>query len=77
VAAGLRVTGHDHVHALHSPYWWLRCLVGPDDEQAWAVRQYHRFLVWDITHRPRPIRFLERALDPVLGKSLVVYCERS
>ncbi len=23
-AAGLRVTGTDHVHALHAPYWWLR-----------------------------------------------------
>jgi SAM-dependent methyltransferase len=73
-SAGLRVTGTDHVHALHAPYWWLRCLVGPDDEQAWAVRQYHRFLVWDIVRRPRAVRRVERALDPVLGKSLVVYC---
>ena len=73
-AAGLRVTGLAHAHALHAPYWWLRCLVGPDDERAWAVRQYHRFLVWDIVRRPRPVRLLEQALDPVLGKSLVVYC---
>lgn len=73
-AAGLRVTGLAHVHALHSPYWWLRCLVGPDDERSWAVRQYHRFLVWDIVRRPRLVRMGERALDPLLGKSLVVYC---
>jgi SAM-dependent methyltransferase len=73
-AAGLRVTGTDHVHALHAPYWWLRCLVGPDDDRAWAVRQYHRFLVWDIVRRPRAVRLAERALDPVIGKSLVVYC---
>jgi SAM-dependent methyltransferase len=73
-SAGLRVTGSDHVHALHAPYWWLRCLVGPDDDRAWAVRQYHRLLVWDIGRRPRPLRLVERALDPVLGKSLVVYC---
>lgn len=73
-AAGLRVTGADHVHALHAPYWWLRCAVGPDDERAWAVRQYHRFLVWDIVRRPRAVRLAERALDPVIGKSLVVYC---
>ncbi|HYW25777.1 MAG TPA: class I SAM-dependent methyltransferase [Terriglobales bacterium] len=72
--AGLRVTGADHVHALHSPYWWLRCVVGPDDDRAWAVRQYHRFLVWDIVRRPRAVRLAERALDPVIGKSLVVYC---
>ena len=73
-AAGLRVTGADHVHALHAPYWWLRCLVGPDDDRAWPVRQYHRFLVWDIVRRPRAVRLAERALDPFLGKSLVVYC---
>ena len=73
-AAGLRVTGADHVHALHAPYWWLRCLVGPDDERSWPVRQYHRLLVWDIVRRPRVLRLTERALDPVLGKSLVVYC---
>jgi SAM-dependent methyltransferase len=73
-AAGLRVTGADHVHALHAPYWWLRCAVGPDDERAWSVRQYHRFLVWDIVRRPPAVRLAERALDPVIGKSLVVYC---
>lgn len=73
-AAGLRITSSHHAHALHVPYWWLRCLVGPDDERAWPVRQYHRFLVWDIVRRPRPVRLFERALDPVIGKSLVVYC---
>ncbi|HZV50152.1 MAG TPA: class I SAM-dependent methyltransferase [Candidatus Dormibacteraeota bacterium] len=73
-AAGLRVVGSDHVHALHTPYWWLRCLVGPDDDRAWPVRQYHRFLVWDIVRRPRAVRRCERALDPILGKSLVLYC---
>ena len=73
-AAGLRVTGIDHVHALHAPYWWLRCLAGVDDEGAWAVRQYHRLLVWDIVRRPPVLRLAERALDPIIGKSLVVYC---
>ena len=29
-AAGLRVDGASYAHALHSPYWWLRCLVGLD-----------------------------------------------
>ena len=74
-AAGVRVTGWDHVHALHSPYWWLRCAVGPQRpvEDHPATRLYHRLLVWDLTARPRSTRLVERALDPVLGKSLVVY----
>ena len=25
--AGLAVGGHHHAHALHSPYWWLKCAV--------------------------------------------------
>jgi SAM-dependent methyltransferase len=73
LSAGLSVTRTEHAHALHAPYWWLRCLVGPDDERAWPVRHYHRFLVWDIVHARRPVRLLERALNPLIGKSLVVY----
>ena len=73
-AAGLQVTGTQHAHALHVPYWWLRCLVGPDDDRAWPVRQYHRFLVWDIVRRPRLIRLIERGLNPLMGKSFVIYC---
>ncbi|HEX2275470.1 MAG TPA: methyltransferase domain-containing protein [Acidimicrobiales bacterium] len=75
--SGLVVTGSHHAHALHTPYWWLRCLVGVRRDEALPVRLYHRFLVWDITRRPRPLRLLERALNPVVGKSLVLYlCKR-
>ena len=31
-AAGLDVAGSHHAHALHSPYWWLKCAVGVDDD---------------------------------------------
>ena len=74
---GLRPTGSHHAHALHSPYWWLRCLVGPHNEQHPLVRAYHRVLVWDITRRPRLTRWADRLLNPVLGKSLVVYLDRA
>ena len=72
-AAGLTLTHRDHAHALHSPYWWLRCAVGPHDESHRAVRLFHALLVWDLYRRPWPTRALERALNPVLGKSLVLY----
>ena len=75
-AAGLRVVGSHSAHALHSAYWWLKCAVGVARDDVWAVRQYHRFLVWDITAGPRSVRLLERALNPVIGKSLVVYAEK-
>jgi SAM-dependent methyltransferase len=74
--SGLRYVGHHHAHALHSPYWWLRCWVGPRRHDQPFVRAYHRLLVWDIVKRPRLTRTAERLLNPLLGKSLVVYLEK-
>jgi SAM-dependent methyltransferase len=75
-AAGLRPTGGHHNHGLHSPYWWLRCLVGPTNDTNRAVAAYHRFLVWDIEKAPWLTRSLEWLLSPVIGKSLVLYFEK-
>ena len=74
-AAGFQVSSGHHAHALHSPYWWLKCAVGVDRDTA-LTRAYHRFLVWDLMKSPRVVRFVERLLNPVLGKSLVVYAEK-
>jgi SAM-dependent methyltransferase len=74
--AGLAVGGHHHAHALHSPYWWLKCAVGVHDDDHPLARAYHRLLVWDIMAAPRITRLADRALNPVLGKSLVVYATR-
>lgn len=78
VAAGLDPEDDHRVHALHSPYWWLRCAVGPNRpvEDNRLVRWYHRFLTWDIVRAPRTTRVIERLLAPVLGKSLVIYARR-
>lgn len=75
-AAGFEAVGSHHAHALHSPYWWLRCALGVSNENALPTRLYHRVLVWDIMARPRSLRLLEQVLNPVLGKSLVVYFRR-
>lgn len=75
-SAGLEPRDGHHAHALHSPYWWLKCAFGVERD-AVAPRLYHRFLVWDITRRPLVTRALEAALNPVLGKSLVVYVTKS
>ncbi|MHB8290185.1 MAG: class I SAM-dependent methyltransferase [Acidimicrobiales bacterium] len=66
-----------HAHSLHSPYWWLRCFVGPGREDHPLVKAYHRFLVWDIVDRPFITRAIGRLLDPFIGKSLVVYLEKA
>jgi hypothetical protein len=74
---GLRLRGSHHAHALHSPYWWLRCAVGVERDEHPLVRAYHRLLVWDIVRAPLLTRALDRALNPLLGKSLVIYLDRS
>jgi SAM-dependent methyltransferase len=74
-SAGLTPGGSHHAHALHAPFWWLKCAVGVEKDNA-AVRAYHRLLVWDLTTRPWATRTAERLLDPLFGKSLVVYADK-
>jgi hypothetical protein len=75
-AAGLLVGGHHHAHSLHSPYWWVKCAVGVHNDEHPLARAYHRLLVWDIMRRPAVTRIADRALNPIIGKSLVVYAGR-
>lgn len=76
VAAGLVPFRHHHAHALHSPYWWLRCAVGVDNDTNPLVKAYHKLLVWDIEAKHPLTRWPEAVLNPVLGKSLVVYARK-
>ncbi len=75
-AAGLQPEGSHRAHALHSPYWWLKCLVGPTNDTHPLVKAYHRLLVWDIAKAPAITRTTEQVLNPVLGKSVVVYSRK-
>lgn len=72
----LRVYTTRRKHGLHFVYWLLRCLFGIDRETALLPSLYYRFLVWDLMKQTRPIRLLERALNPFLAKSLVVYAHK-
>lgn len=78
-AAGLEPIGSHRAHALHSAYWWLRCAVGPTNDANPLVRAYHQLLVWDLTGTPvisQVTHTTEKLLNPVLGKSLVVYARK-
>ena len=76
-AAGLTPAGSHHAHGLHSAYWWLKCAVGVHDDTHHVVRAYHRLLVWDIMRRPALTRLAEAALNPLIGKSLVIYARKN
>ncbi len=73
----LRVYTTRRKHGLHFGYWLLRCLFGIDRETALLPSLYHRFLVWDLMKKTRPLRLLERAVNPLLAKSLVVYARKA
>ena len=70
---GYEIVGSHFAHALHSPYWWLKCLFGLDNEKAWPVEAYHKLLVWDLMEKPPFTRMLENFLNPLIGKSVVFY----
>lgn len=74
--AGLKPYGTHHAHALHSPYWWLKCAFGVDNDKALPVRAYHKLLVWDIMKKPLATRVAEQALNPLIGKSFVAYATK-
>jgi SAM-dependent methyltransferase len=74
--SGFELYDAHFAHALHTPYWWLKCAVGLE-KTGGLVGLYHRFLVWDMMKRPRFTRILERILGPVIGKSEVFYARKS
>ena len=74
-ARGFQLVRQHWAHGTHSPFWWLKSALGePRSAEHWAVRLYHRFLVWEMFHpAARTNRALARLLDPLMGKSLVLY----
>jgi len=73
---GLKHWAVRYAHSLHTPYWWLKCLVGPGRKDALTANLYHRFLTWDIMTKPKLTGWLDKLLNPILGKSLVVYLRK-
>ena len=63
-------------HALHAPYWWLKCLVGHKNEESRWVNLYKKFLEWDIMKHPPLTRGLDRILNPLIAKSVVLYLRK-
>ncbi len=73
---GFRFVGKHYAHGLHSPYWWLKCLLWKRRDDHPLVLAYKRFLEWDIIARPMLTRVLEAMASPIMGKSVVMYYER-
>ncbi len=69
---------HKHwAHALHSPYWWMQCMDWKNKEDNRFVKAYHKLLVWDMMDQPKVTRLTEKMLNPVMGKSVVMYFKKA
>ncbi len=73
---GMTFTHTHHSHALHSPFWWLKCAIGVEKSDHPAVAAYHKLLVWDMMARPLVTRLAESTLNPLIGKSVALYFEK-
>ncbi len=71
--AGFTLTGSHQAHALHSPYWWLKCAVGVNNERQRDREEVPRSLGVGSHETPAATQIPEKLLTPVIGKSLVVY----
>jgi ubiquinone/menaquinone biosynthesis C-methylase UbiE len=74
--AGTKCWSVKYKHSLHAPYWWLKCLVGHKNENASLVKYYKAFLEWDIIDNPPLTRILDKMLNPLIAKSIVLYFKK-
>ena len=63
-------------HALHSPYWWLRCLFWSSQDTNFLVKIYKKILEIQILRNPMILRVLDNLLNPLLGKSTSFYFKK-
>ena len=73
----LRICAVRRKHALHSPYWLLRCLFGINNEKALVPSFYHKFLVWDLKAKSWPVRLLDHICNRIFPKSIVMYAHKA
>lgn len=73
---GFKRYAHHWAHALHVPFWWLKCLFWQKRDSHPLIKTYHKFLVWDLMKSPRLTQTLDALLNPVMGKSIVMYFKR-
>jgi ubiquinone/menaquinone biosynthesis C-methylase UbiE len=74
--AGAKCWKVSHKHALHAPYWWLKCIVGHKNEDFLLVNLYKKFLEWEIIRRPPLLGMLDTLLSPIVSKSVVFYAKK-
>ena len=70
---GVKIDAVHYAHSLHTPYWWWRCAVSANKRRSKLLDVYQKILEWQIMKKPMVADIIEQMLNPLMGKSLVVY----
>ena len=63
-------------HSIHSPYWWLRCFFWNTQDQTLLVKIYKKILERHILKKPLLLDYIDKRLNPIMGKSFSMYFEK-
>ena len=74
--SGFKFLSSEKFHSIHSPYWWLRCLFWKSQDSNFIVNLYKRMLERHILKKPFLLNLLDKALNPLMGKSFSMYFEK-
>jgi ubiquinone/menaquinone biosynthesis C-methylase UbiE len=74
--SGFKFLSSEKFHSIHSPYWWLRCLFWKSQDSNFIVNLYKRMLERHILKKPFFLNLLDKALNPLMGKSFSMYFEK-
>lgn len=75
-SVGLRYCSFSYTHALHTPYWWLKCVIGVNKSGNRIVDLYEKLLIKQMSDREGLLNRLDRSLGRLFGKSMVVYAKK-
>ena len=74
--SGFKFLSSEKFHSIHSPYWWLRCLFWKSQDSNFLVNLYKRMLERHILKKQFFLNLLDKALNPLMGKSFSMYFEK-
>ena len=74
--SGFKFLSSEKFHSIHSPYWWLRCFFWNTQDKNFLVNLYKKMLERHILKKPFFINLLDKALNPIMGKSFSMYFKK-
>ena len=74
--AGFKFLSSDRFHAIHAPYWWLRCFFWNTQDSNIIVKLYKKILERHILKKPFFLDCIDKIFNPFMGKSFSMYFEK-